>query len=435
MARTVRDAKLESRQARIRLTARSEPHWRAITEGCHLGYYKGARSGAWIGRFRKPDGAYVKKRLGAADDIADADGSQFLSYKQAHDAAMAWFEEQRAPQRPEAPAPYTVSKAADDYLLVYEAGQTRGGGKGIEDTRSSINAFIRPSLGSRPLAELTTEELAAWHRGLAALPPRKRRRKTAGEIAYLEVDMTDPDIIRQRRASANRILTVLKAILNHAPREKGGGKGGPWADVSPYKEVDAPTVRWLEPAEAKQLIKASAEDFQHLATGALLTGARYSELGRMKVQDFSAQGQGVHIRKAKGQTPRFIHLTDEGVTFFTARCADKEGKALLFQRSNGAAWKKNDQRRPLADACEVAKIIPAIGFHILRHTYGSWLAMRGVAMKVIAEQLGHKDTRMTEKHYAHLAPSYVADTVRAAFSGIGALSPATETGDSEDDQE
>ena len=42
--------------------------------------------------------------------------------------------------------------------------------------------------------------------------------------------------------------------------------------------------------------------------------------------------------------------------------------------------------------------------------------MRGVPMGVIAAQLGHSDTRMTEKHYAHLAPSYVADTISAALS-------------------
>jgi integrase len=29
--------------------------------------------------------------------------------------------------------------------------------------------------------------------------------------------------------------------------------------------------------------------------------------------------------------------------------------------------------------------------------------MRGVPMAVTAEQLGHADTRMTEKHYAHLS--------------------------------
>ena len=39
--------------------------------------------------------------------------------------------------------------------------------------------------------------------------------------------------------------------------------------------------------------------------------------------------------------------------------------------------------------------------------------MSGVPMGVIAAQLGHADTRMTERHYAHLSPSYVADTIRA----------------------
>jgi hypothetical protein len=48
--------------------------------------------------------------------------------------------------------------------------------------------------------------------------------------------------------------------------------------------------------------------------------------------------------------------------------------------------------------------------------------MKGVPFAVIAAQLGHADTRMVEKHYGHLAPNYVADTVRAAFGSIGFLS-------------
>jgi hypothetical protein len=40
---------------------------------------------------------------------------------------------------------------------------------------------------------------------------------------------------------------------------------------------------------------------------------------------------------------------------------------------------------------------------------------------VIAVQLGHAGTRITEKHYAHLAPSYVADTVRAALPPLGVV--------------
>jgi integrase len=53
--------------------------------------------------------------------------------------------------------------------------------------------------------------------------------------------------------------------------------------------------------------------------------------------------------------------------------------------------------------------------------------MRGVPMGVIAAQLGHSDTRMTEKHYAHLAPSYVADTIRANFPNLGLTKDAVIT--------
>ena len=73
----------------------------------------------------------------------------------------------------------------------------------------------------------------------------------------------------------------------------------------------------------------------------------------------------------------------------------------------------------MREACRKAKITPEISFHVLRHTHGSALAMKGVPMGVIAEQLGHADTRMTERHYAHLSAGYVADTIRAHFPTLG----------------
>ena len=36
----------------------------------------------------------------------------------------------------------------------------------------------------------------------------------------------------------------------------------------------------------------------------------------------------------------------------------------------------------------------------------------GMPLPVVAKNLGHADTRMVEKHYGHLAPSYVAEAVR-----------------------
>jgi hypothetical protein len=41
--------------------------------------------------------------------------------------------------------------------------------------------------------------------------------------------------------------------------------------------------------------------------------------------------------------------------------------------------------------------------------------------------IGHTDTRMTEKHYAHLAPRYVADTIRAHFPMLGITGDAIVT--------
>jgi len=47
--------------------------------------------------------------------------------------------------------------------------------------------------------------------------------------------------------------------------------------------------------------------------------------------------------------------------------------------------------------------------------------MRGVPLAVIAAQLGHADSRMVEKHYGHLSPNYIAETVREAFGSLGII--------------
>ena len=48
------------------------------------------------------------------------------------------------------------------------------------------------------------------------------------------------------------------------------------------------------------------------------------------------------------------------------------------------------------------------GVHILRHTFGAHLAQKGVDMAVIPDLLGHHSVTLTEKYYAHLAPSSLA---------------------------
>jgi integrase len=54
---------------------------------------------------------------------------------------------------------------------------------------------------------------------------------------------------------------------------------------------------------------------------------------------------------------------------------------------------------------------PAISFHELRHTYASHLAQAGVDLLTISKLLGHADTRVTSRHYAHLADKTLAEAV------------------------
>jgi site-specific recombinase XerD len=209
----------------------------------------------------------------------------------------------------------------------------------------------------------------------------------------------------------------------------------PWAAVRAFREVDKPKVHYLLDDELTRLMNACPRDFRELVMAALLTGCRYGELTAMRVGDLDPQARTITITRGKGGSARHVVLTEEGLTLFVRQAAGKHGSALMFERdlmvkqatrdreaqTQRGAWGKSHQFRMLRCACAVAKIVPAISFHILRHTYASRLVMRGAPMPVIAAQLGHTDTRMTERHYAHLGPSYVAATVRQTFGTLGIM--------------
>ena len=314
-----------------------------------------------------------------------------------------------------------------DYLADYAA----RGGKALGTTRQAIEAHILPALGKLPVGRLTRDKLKDWHRALAASPARLRSKQ--GQVRHRDT-ADDPEALRRRRSSANRVLTILKAALNHARSEgKVTCPADAWAAVKAFREADKPKVRYLLDDEITRLVNACPPRSRALVTGALLTGCRYGELAAMKAGDFDPQAGTVTIGRSKGGKPRHVALTDEGRTFFEQMVAGKTGAARLFERDGvirqatreapaetaRVAWGKSDQSRFMREACAAAKITPAVSFHELRHTYGSRLAMRGVPMGVIAAQLGHSDTRMTERHYAHLSPSYVAETVRQSFGMLG----------------
>jgi integrase len=411
MARTVRDNRLENRTARERLGRARHPYWRSISVGCHIGYYRGPQGGTWIARCKRAGvPGYYQRGLGEADDVRDADGVDILDFAQAQRKARDWFDDiaAAAGKRPDR---YTVGQALDDYLV-------RFAGKSLEKTRHTIERHIRPVLGKRPVCELTTAELTKFQTDLAT----RRSVYRANRMGRSKPRPDDGDAVRRGKAKANRIFTPLKAALNRAFNEGRVADDTAWRRVKPYPKVSVARVRYFTPAEVNALLQAAEPWFRAVMQGALFTGARWSELFRLQVRDVDLRSGTILFPETKGGRPRHVHLTDEGLKFFGRYCTAKGFSEKVFRNAHDRELGPSHQIRPMRETCEKAGVEPA-GFHILRHTYGSTLAMAGVPLAVIAEALGHADERITRKHYAHLSPSYVRDAVRNGLGILGTFEP------------
>lgn len=417
MGRTVKDVRLQDRASRARLPVSPDIYWRAINEGCHIGYYRGERGGKWVVRYRKPGGGkgYTKIRIGEADDVRDADGETVLDWKQAQAKAHEWFEDQaRGGAKPA--GPFTVAAALDEYTASVKART----GSIPTDMKSRVDEIIKPALGHHEVANLTQKIIGDWHEARANSPAKLRTRRGAEKQNERPAD--DKEALRKRKSTANRDLTVLKAALNRAAETRDWMPIAAWAKVKPFKGVDVAKRRYLNDDEARRLVNASESEFRPIVRASLLTGGRYGELRHARVKDYDREARTIFLIETKNGEVRPAYLDEDGVAMIEQAVAGKKPGDFIFVRPDGTQWKRSQQLRRMEEAFDRAKIDKTT-FHDLRRTYGARLARAGVPMAVIAEAMGHKDERITRKHYAHLAPSYVSETVRKAISGMGIVEP------------
>jgi integrase len=393
MSKTVREKKLDSPAARAKLKASGKPYWRSIDPGLHLGYRKGLAGGVWVLRRYLGNEKYKVETIGAADDHSTADGATVLDFFQAQRKARELAAQSRAPVS--AQGPLTVSAALEAYFERLE----HEGSKSLADARGRAKIHVLPKLGNIAVTDLSRDMLSKWLAGLAG-------------------KHDDDDAIRARRASANRVLTILRAALNQAFRDGKVASDVAWRTVKPFREVDAPRLRYFTKAEVTRLINAAQGDFRQLIKAALFTGCRYGELARLRAGDFNPDSGTVFVGQSKSGKARHVVLTDEGRKFFETLTAGQPGDTLMLTHADGSGWGASHQIRPMVEVCKAAKVKGG-SFHILRHTAASHMVMAGVPLNVVAHNLGHADTRMTEKHYSHLAPSYVAETIRKFAPDFG----------------
>jgi integrase len=399
MARTVHEAKITSRTARKNLEPGRQPHWQTLVHGqSHLGWQRWPqdRAGRWVLR-RRRGSDYSITPIGTADDAQKADGLTVFDFEQARARAV---ELSSAGSRPA--GRLTVQRCMVEYL-----DHLTSIGKSTGTAEIASTTHILPALGTVAVDALTKTQLQKWLAQVASQPARKRTAKGAPQQYKRTED------VRKRRASANRMLKVLRAALNHAFAEGTVSSNKAWATVKPFRQADAARVRYLKIDEASRLINASDPEFRPLVRAALETGARYGELAALRVADFNPDSGTVAVFNSKKSKARHVVLTDAGIAFFAAHCAGRAGAALMFTRANGEPWKASNQNRFMDRACARANIVPRINFHACRHTWASHAVMAGVPILVVAANLGHTTTKVTEQNYAHLARGFVVDAIRA----------------------
>lgn len=178
---------------------------------------------------------------------------------------------------------------------------------------------------------------------------------------------------------------------------------------------------FLEFEEAERLLKA-AETTQwfSMVHMALKTGLRYGELAELRWGDVDLVAGRILVRRSfyrgrvsppKNAKEREVPLSPEAVRVLkeARKLRHLDAEALVFCKPDGGRHIHRRADVALKRLCRRADL-RSIGWHVLRHTFASHLAMRNVSLKAIQELLGHSDIRMTLR-YAHLSPEVRREAV------------------------
>ena len=374
MARSVRKAGLETRTARLKLPVARKPLFIRIGPGLSLGYRRNQVAGTWVLRIADGKGGAITRAIGTADDFTEADGATVLNYWQAQEKAQSAA---RNSSGQGIPKPLTVGRAAEVYLEKLEAKNPRT----ARDTRGRLNLHFLNKFGDELVTNLTKSKLEGWLNSMA-------------------LKSADREAVRRSKDSANRILSMVKALLNHALRDPANGitDDHAWRLVKPYHGVATPRATHFSEAQARALIEATPDrEFADLLTAGFLTGARYGELIACSVRDFDEVAKTLSVDGKTG--PRTIILQPEAVIFFQSVCGERAADEPLLRRGDGARLNRSHQQRRMALALERAGLDREGTFYALRHSYISRAIEGEVPLNIIADNCG-TSVRIIETTYA-----------------------------------
>lgn len=216
--------------------------------------------------------------------------------------------------------------------------------------------------------------------------------------------------------TVHHTMSLLRAVVNFGV-ERRLTKGFPTKVPVPPMPANMKTEDLTE-QQFGALLKAidgeMDQDVADVMRMALFTGARRAEILKARWDDVDLS-RGVWIlRDRKDGRDTGFPLSTAAREVLTKRLAKRKDSPFIFPGRGGDGYLK-DPRAAMERIREAANLPGSFRMlHGLRHHYASMLVSEGVDLYVVSKLLGHSDSTLTAKRYAHLRPGVMADAAELA---------------------
>lgn len=336
---------------------------------------------------------------------------------------------------------WTVQKAAEHLAELKKAARTGEGERTLAEKRAKAEAKRKAEEERKAQEQRDNITFADfWHDTYfpqAKHDKTERSWKREDQLARLwilpvigkkpmrKVSPMDLERIKKNMADAGRsprsiqyCLATIRQAFNTARRLDLFTGDNPVSKIKQPK-VENRRLRFLSQNEANTLLEALAEYSPQVHDMALLSlhcGLRAAEVFNLEWSDIDLEAGLVRLRNTKNGRTRYAHMTEAVRAMFRQRGPGQKDE-LVFPAKGGGKIEQISNSFDLAVKSiglndGMADKRDRVVFHTLRHTFASWLVMRGVSLYTVKEVMGHQSLAMTER-YAHLAPDVMKETVAA----------------------
>ncbi|UPK31760.1 site-specific integrase [Bradyrhizobium sp. 186] len=394
MARKVRHSALESRSARLKLQVRRKPYpGPSLARGVSLLYRRNRTNGTWVVKASDGHGAYWTKRIADADDYADSDSKNVLTFYEAQDAAKQLA---RGDHGTGDNAPITL----DGALTAYESDLKARSSNPYNARWPRLH--LTSVLLAKPVALLTSNELRKWRDGL---------------------------LTKMAPSTINRLCGCLCAALELAAQHDQRIQNKQAWDVGLAGLPDAQEARNVILSDQKvRAFVETAYALDHklglIVDTLAITGARPSQAVRLRVADLDAHpvrpklsmpksAKGGGRNRAKKKYERYsVPISVQLAAKLREGAKGRADDAPLFLQSDGTPWGDNPGQTYHR---QIDKIVTAIGLdpaivtiYALRHSSIVRMLLQNIPIRLVAS-LHNTSVAMIERTYSKYITEYSDD--------------------------